>query len=71
MSDAELLNCYYGVNDRIKDVDNRIKREDRLDNVENRDVISNNAYFVGGEIYGLMQKQKLVLKELDKRNIEP
>ncbi|MCP3872851.1 MAG: hypothetical protein GY699_06815 [Desulfobacteraceae bacterium] len=71
MSDADLLNCYYGINERIKDIDNGIKNEDRSDISENRDIISHQTYFIGGEIYGLMQKEKLVLEELNKRNINP
>ncbi len=71
MSDADLLNCYYGINERIKDIDNGIKSEDRSDLYGNRDVISHQTYFIGGEIYGLMQKEKLVLEELNKRNINP
>lgn len=71
MSDAELLNCYYGIHERIKDIGNSIKREDRLYHAQNRDIISHQTYFVGGEVYGLMQKEKLVLEELKKRKIKP
>jgi hypothetical protein len=71
MSNAGLLNCYYGINERTKDIDNKIIREDRLDYEKNQDVISQQTYFVGGEAYGLMQKEKLVLEELKRRNIEP
>ena len=71
MSDVELLNCYHGIQDRIKDIDNNIKRDTRLDRAQNRDIISHQTYFVGGETYGLMQKEKLVLKEMKKRNMKP
>lgn len=71
MSDADLLNCYYGIHERIKDIDNSIKRNDQLDHDQNQDIISHQTYFVGGEAYGLKQKEILVLEELKKRNIKP
>lgn len=71
MSDAELLSCYYGINERIKDIDNGIDRKDRIAHSRNRDIVSQQTYFIGGEAYGLMQKKKLVLEELRRRNIKP
>ncbi len=71
MSDAELLNCYYGINERLKDIDNRIKREDLLDPAQKRDSVFHQSYFIGGDVYGLMQKEKVLLKEMYKRNIKP
>ena len=71
MSDAELLNCYHGINERTKDIDNNIEREDRLDYEKNQDMISHQTYLVGGEAYGLMQKEKFVLEELKRRKIKP
>jgi len=71
MADDELVSCYYGINERIKDIDNIIEREERLDHFHNQNIISNQSYFVGGEIFGLMQKEKVVLEELKRRKINP
>ncbi len=71
MSNAELINCYYGFNDRIKDIENSIGRDERVDYPRNQQIILHQAYFVGGEIYGLMQKEKLLLDEMEKRNLSP
>jgi hypothetical protein len=71
MSDSELLSCYHGINERIKDIDNSIEREDPIDNSQLHDIISHQTYLAGGEAYGLMQKEKVVLEELRRRNIEP
>jgi hypothetical protein len=67
----QVLSCYYGINERIKDIDNRIEGQDRIAHSGNRNIVSRQTYFVGGEAYGLMQKQKLVLEELRRRNIKP
>ena len=71
MSDADLLSCYYGINERIKDIDNHIEGRDRIPHSGNRNIVSRQTYFIGGEAYGLMQKKKLVLEELRRRNIKP
>lgn len=71
MSDAELLSCYHGINERTKDIDNNIEREDRLGYEKDQYIISHQTYIVGGEAYGLMQKKKLVSEELKERNIKP
>lgn len=71
MSNNELLNCYYGIQERIKDIDSRIDREERSDPGKDRDFIYNQTYIIGGEAYGLMQKEKVLLEELKKRHIEP
>ena len=71
MSDDELVSCYYGINERIKDIDNNIEREERSGDFQNQDIIANQSYFVGGEIFGLMQKEKVVFEELKRRKINP
>lgn len=71
MSDTELLNCYYGIHERIKDIDNSIDREDRFNSNQDRKIIYQQKYLAGGEAHGLMQKEKAVLEELKKRNIKP
>jgi hypothetical protein len=71
MSDNELLNCYYGIQERIKDIDHRIERDERPDPGKDREVFYNQTYGIGGEVYGLMQKEKVLLEEMKKRHIEP
>jgi hypothetical protein len=71
MSNAELKNSYYGINDRIKDIENGIKMNEGADPLQKQYVISHQTYFVGGEIYGLMRKANLILDEMEKRNIAP
>jgi len=71
MSDSDLLSYYYGINDRIKDIDNRIKMQERADYSEHDHFMSQIPFMIGGRGYSLVQKSKLVLKELNKRNISP
>ena len=71
MSDTDLLTYYHGLNERIKYLSKGTKREDHIGHGKNENVISNQTLFVGGEGYGLIQKRKLVLNELNKRNISP
>ncbi len=71
MSDTDLLNYYYGINERIKDIDHGMKREERSDHTKLEHNISQTPFIIGGEGYNLIQKRKVVLKELNKRNISP
>ena len=71
MSDTDLVNYYHGLNERIKYISKGTKREDHIGHAQNEGVISNQTLFVGGEGYGLIQKRKLVLNELNKRNLSP
>ena len=71
MSDNDLLNYYHGINDRIKDIDNDIKREGSHDQTEHERVVSNMPFFLGGEGYTLIQKRKMITKELNFRNLTP
>lgn len=71
MSDVELLNCYYGIQERIKDIDYSTQRENRFDPNQKQDSFFHQTYFVGGESFGLMQKEKILLKEMNKRNLKP
>jgi hypothetical protein len=68
MSDNDLLDYYHGINERIKDIDSDIKREESQDQTEQERVISNMPFFFGGEGYNLIQKRKVILKELNIRN---
>jgi hypothetical protein len=71
MSDNDLLNYYHGINDRIKDIDNDIKREESPDQTEIEQVTSNMSFMFGGEGYNLVQKRKMILKELNSRSLTP
>ena len=71
MSDAELMACYHGINERLKDIDHRVERKGQPGNTEKPHLISRQTYFIGGESYGLMQKEKIVLQEMRNRNIFP
>jgi hypothetical protein len=71
MSDNDLLDYYHGINERIKDIDSDIKREESQDQTEQERVISNMPFFFGGEGYNLTQKRKVILKELNIRNLTP
>ena len=71
MSDDELVSCYHGINERIKYIDNSNERVGRPDPAQNQDLIANQSYFVGGEIHGLMKREKLVVQEMRKRRINP
>ena len=71
MPDAELISCYYGIQERLKMIDNNIEAEDHLGPARKRDPLFHQTYLIGGEAHGLMQKEKFVLKEMQKRNLKP
>ena len=69
MSDTELINYYYGINERIKDVANDQERKADMDNKRHEHIIINQTFFPGGEGHGLLQKRELALDELIMRGI--
>ena len=71
MSDYDLLNYYHGINDRIKDIDSDIKRQENPNQSEQKQLISNIPFLIGGEGYSLIQKRKMILRELNIRNLTP
>jgi len=71
MSDTDLLNYYYGINERLKDIDNEMKEKEPSGLTEHEHLMDNDSFFAGGEGYGLIQKRKVILEELHKRNIYP
>ena len=71
MSDYNLLNYYHGINDRIKEIDSGIKCEESPDQTEQERLVSNMPFLIGGEGYNLTQKRKIILKELNIRNLTP
>lgn len=71
MSDNDLINYYKGINERMKDIDSDIKREESEDQTEHERVISNMPFSFGAEGYDLNQKRKMILRELNRRNLIP
>jgi hypothetical protein len=71
MSDAELLNHYYGINDRLKDIAGDMQQEERTDPDNPDQFIDNQTFFVGGAGHGLEQKRRIILDELHRRGISP
>ena len=72
MPSNELLNYYYGINQRIKDIDNNHRINEPDDSDYHRFGFAFPSPFViGGKGYDLIQKRKLVLEELKKRNVIP
>ncbi len=70
MSNAGLLSYYHGVNDMIKDIDSQQKIDQESNGYQfEHDPLMNQA--IGGKIYELEHKKKLILKELNKRGIYP
>jgi len=71
MTDAELLNYYHGINERLKDMDGEMSADDQTDSDNQDHFIKNQTFFVGGEGHGLAQKRRIVLDELYRRDIRP
>ena len=71
ISDDELLNYYNGINDKIKDVDNRAKLDMDKDMVRPDESFFDKPFYMGSEGYELAHRRKLILKELEKRAITP
>ena len=71
MSDNDLLNYYEGINKRIKDIDSDIKREESQNPTRQERMVSDMPFFFGAEGYDLVQKRKMILKELNRRNLNP
>jgi hypothetical protein len=71
MSDSELLNYYYGINERLKDIEGELQTDDDSDPDNQEHFIQNQTFFVGGQGHGLLQKRKIVWDELQRRNITP
>ena len=69
MTDAQLMDYYHGLSERIKNMDmqHRIDRELNPTFSEHR-ILQDQA--IGGKIYRLDQTRKMILKEMKKRNID-
>lgn len=73
MSDTELLDYYYGINDRLKDLEHGMERPDPIDRpiVTDKHYIYQTPFSAGGEGYHLIRDRKMILEELRKRKIHP
>ncbi len=69
MSDTELREYYHGINERIKDLDAVEKGKDNPNYLPG--IVPDREYMPGGQIYDLYQIRKLIVAELQKRNIRP
>ena len=71
MPDMELVSYYHGLNDRIKGIENMEKLSRDSNETQTSIVTSQSTFFIGGEGFGLVKKQKLVKREMDRRNLTP
>ncbi len=69
MSDGELVDCYKGLSDRLKDVQAKTVEEDRQGMISQEEPVAQMPYILGGEGWQLEQKLKKVRKEMARRNI--
>ncbi|MFH0729543.1 MAG: hypothetical protein V2B19_24785 [Pseudomonadota bacterium] len=75
MSDAELVDYYNGIEEKIRTVDTKMQADGRSIG-ENKKQDSNlnlipSPFWMGGDGYDLLQQRKRVLKELERRNVSP
>jgi hypothetical protein len=69
MADTELINYYYGINERLKDIASDQERNADMEHTKYEHIIFNQTFFVGGEGYGLIQKREMALDDLNMRDI--
>ncbi|QTA82876.1 Uncharacterized protein dnl_52620 [Desulfonema limicola] len=70
MPDTDLVNYYHGINDRIKDIDNKVRDEQVLEKNLNKDnSFVQSPFYIGGHGHELVRERELIKKELNKRNI--
>lgn len=70
MTDIQLLAAYHAIGDRIRDMEMR----HRIDKQLNRFYFEHDMVLdlsIDGKIHKLEQKRKMILKELQRRHIEP
>ncbi len=72
MSDTELLSYYHGITDRIKDIDNEFKDNQDLFDPQDQEPINHitTPHYMGSDAYHLHQIRKLVLQEIEKRDLK-
>jgi hypothetical protein len=73
MSDTELLAYYFGINGRLKDLEQDMGRPGSVDRfrVTDKHYIYQTPFSAGGEGYHLIRNRKMILEELRRRNIHP
>ncbi|MCF8034177.1 MAG: hypothetical protein K9K66_15995 [Desulfarculaceae bacterium] len=71
MSDSELLYYYAGINARIKQIGHGMDRNPDAYPYDQKHNIYSTPFSPGKEGYGLIQKRKMILEELQARNIDP
>jgi len=69
MPDDELVNYYHGVNERIKEIENKQTLSRRSDETEHDRIMSQSVFYMGGEGQELVEKQKAARKEMNRRNL--
>lgn len=69
MPNDELVNYYHGVNERIKEIENKQTLSRRSDETEHDRIMSQSVFYMGGEGQELVEKQKAARKEMDRRNL--
>jgi hypothetical protein len=71
MSDTELLSYYQGITDRIKDIDNHFKDNQDLFDPQDQETKNHfpEPHYIGSDSYNLHQIRKLVIQEIEKRNL--
>lgn len=69
MPDDELVNYYHGINERIKEIENKQTLSRRSDETEHDRIMSQSVFYMGGEGQELVEKQKAARKEMNRRNL--
>lgn len=73
MSDIELVGYYHGINDRIRKIDREAEviREDSRNSPEKDVFDATNPFIAYQEGQNLLNKRKIVVKEMNRRGISP
>lgn len=71
MSDEDLISYYYGINDRLREIQEGTREADRQGTVMVQDQLAKMPYIIGGEAWELEQKRERIKHELDRRNLRP
>jgi hypothetical protein len=69
MPDKELVNYYHGINERIKEIENKQTLSRRSDETEHDRIMSQSVFYMGGEGQELVEKQKAARKEMNRRSL--
>jgi hypothetical protein len=69
MPDDDLKSYYDGINDRIKDMDQQNMINERSDNTRFDDTQEQSRYFLDGQSMDLIQRQRMIQEEMNRRNL--